>query len=48
MMIFDFVHGQVIDSAKDPQAARDLLEAAAKQAREVKVAAGGVPAGSAA
>lgn len=46
MIIFDFVHGQVLNPATDPQAAQQLLESMQRQAREVAVAAGGVPAGS--
>jgi len=46
MVIFDFVHGQVVDPATNPQAAQQILQSALRQAREVQVAAGGVPAGS--
>lgn len=46
MVIFDFVHGQVVNPATDPHAAQQVLQAALRQAREVQVAAGGVPADS--
>jgi hypothetical protein len=48
VVIFDFVHGQVVNSATNPQTLRDMLESAAKQAREIQVSAGGVPADAAA
>jgi hypothetical protein len=43
MIIFDFIRGRVVDTATDPEAAQQLLRAAAEQARSVKVAAGGAP-----
>lgn len=48
MVIFDFVHGQVVNTTADPEAAQRLREALHRQAREIAVGAGGVPGGSAA